>query len=278
MRKHRTRGLRLLGSIALMLLASGCFQQNGEEPDSLQVAQSGPTFTPPPTLTPETIIITSTPDPALEAMFGTGGSSINDQQVGLETDSGFSSSVEVAQVQDDIDPLFITATYIVAQATVQAAFDMTATAAAAGIGFPTATSFFPTSTPFASTAAPVGACTHVVVQGENLFRIALQYNVTLDSLAQANSIANPALILIGQQLNIPGCGAGGGVVTNPIPGTTVEGGAIAPGTTYTVQQGDTLFKISLRSGIPVMSIAAANATITDINVIVVNQQIFIPNS
>lgn len=278
MRERKTRWLVLLGCVSLMLLASGCFQQNGDEPESLQVADSGPTFTPPPTLTPETIIVTSTPAPELEALFGTGGSSIDNQQVGLETDSGFIAAPEVALVQEEIDPLFITATYIVAQATVQAAFDMTSTAAASGIGFATATPFFATETPFAPTTAPIGACTHVVAQGENLFRIALQYNVTLDALAQANSIANPALILIGQQLNIPGCGAGSGVVTTPIPGTTVEGGAITPGTTYTVQQGDTLFKISLRSGIPVMSIAAANAAITDINVIVLNQQIFIPNS
>jgi LysM repeat protein len=45
---------------------------------------------------------------------------------------------------------------------------------------------------------------------------------------------------------------------------------------YTVVQGDTLFNISLRCGVPVMSIASANPTITNINVIVINQQIVIP--
>jgi putative chitinase len=49
--------------------------------------------------------------------------------------------------------------------------------------------------------APTG--THVVQPGENLFRIALKYGVTVEALAVANDISNVNLIYPGQQLVIP---------------------------------------------------------------------------
>jgi LysM repeat protein len=45
--------------------------------------------------------------------------------------------------------------------------------------------------------------THTVQAGENLFRISLRYNVTMDALMQANGIINPNLIYVGQVLRIP---------------------------------------------------------------------------
>lgn len=48
-----------------------------------------------------------------------------------------------------------------------------------------------------------GPRTHVVQKGENLFRISLRYNVTLQSLMLANGIYNPNLIYVGQVLRIP---------------------------------------------------------------------------
>jgi LysM repeat protein len=44
---------------------------------------------------------------------------------------------------------------------------------------------------------------HVVQPGENMFRIALQYNMTWDVLARANGIFNPNLLFPGQRLVIP---------------------------------------------------------------------------
>ncbi len=45
--------------------------------------------------------------------------------------------------------------------------------------------------------------THVVAPGEDLFRISLKYNVTMQALMQANGITNPNLIYVGQVLQIP---------------------------------------------------------------------------
>jgi LysM repeat protein len=48
------------------------------------------------------------------------------------------------------------------------------------------------------------ATAHTVAAGETLAAIALRYDVTPWALAQANSLANPALIFAGQVLTIPG--------------------------------------------------------------------------
>jgi LysM repeat protein len=59
----------------------------------------------------------------------------------------------------------------------------------------------PTVLPTAVPAA--GGGTHTVAVGENLFRIALRYNVTLDALMRANGITNANLVFVGQVLRIP---------------------------------------------------------------------------
>lgn len=45
---------------------------------------------------------------------------------------------------------------------------------------------------------------HVVQQGETLFKIATQYNLTVNEVAEANGLVDPTLIFAGQQLLIPG--------------------------------------------------------------------------
>lgn len=56
---------------------------------------------------------------------------------------------------------------------------------------------------------------HVVRPGENLSTIAAQYGTTVAALAQANSIANPNHIYVGQRLTI--VPASGGATVNPAP-------------------------------------------------------------
>lgn len=44
---------------------------------------------------------------------------------------------------------------------------------------------------------------HIVQPGENLFRIGLRYNMTVDVLARANNLFNPNIIFVGQPIIIP---------------------------------------------------------------------------
>ncbi len=260
----------LMGCMAILLLASGCFQAAGTGPDSLSVAENtNPTWTPSPFPTSEPVIVTqpvvvtATENPFAE----------QPTPNPFDNQSAAVGQVPEIATQDifgaqAIDPIYVTATYIVQRATETQAYFMTLTA---GIPFATET---PTLNPFEPTATPTfntgNGCSYTVVVGDNLFRIALRYNVTLDQLVQANGITNPNLIVVGNVLQIPGCGS-----TTPPVDNTGGTGTAGSGTTYTVKQGDTLFTISLQFGVPVTSIAAAN-NITDINLIHINDQLVIP--
>jgi LysM repeat protein len=103
---------------------------------------------------------------------------------------------------------------------------------------------------------------HVVQPGENLFRIALRYGTSVSAIAAANHIYNPNLIYVGQRLILP-CG-----VPSPVPPPSVQ-------TRYYVRPGDNLFRISLRFGVSVQAIAAANH-IADPSRIYAGQCLIIP--
>lgn len=78
--------------------------------------------------------------------------------------------------------------------------------------------------------------THTVQAGENLFRIALRYGLSVDELAKANGITNPARIYVGQVLEIPSGGPGS-------PPQPPSGGGER---THVVQPGENLFRIALK--------------------------------
>lgn len=82
--------------------------------------------------------------------------------------------------------------------------------------------------PVATPVPPVQEITRVVQPGENLFRIALQYNLTAAYLAAYNGISNPSVIVAGTTLRIPVGGQPQVVATaTPMP-TTMPG---TPGVT-----------------------------------------------
>ncbi len=115
--------------------------------------------------------------------------------------------------------------------------------------------------PAATSPPPAEGGTHVVQQGENLFRIALRYGVTVEAIANANGIANPALINTGQTLTIPS----GAQTSSPPTGAT----------TYVVQAGDNLFRIALRYNMSHVHLAQHN-NITNPSNISVGQVLNIP--
>lgn len=92
---------------------------------------------------------------------------------------------------------------------------------------------------------------HTVQPGENLFRIGLKYGVGWQAIMQANGLSSTN-IYVGQQLKIPSGGAAATALTEATVSAPASSGA------YTVQRGDTLFKISLKFGLAVEALAAAN--------------------
>jgi LysM repeat protein len=59
------------------------------------------------------------------------------------------------------------------------------------------------ASPTPSTAGSCRQATYVVESGDTLLAIAIRFDVELDQLQRANSIANPNVLAIGQVLEIP---------------------------------------------------------------------------
>lgn len=110
-------------------------------------------------------------------------------------------------------------------------------------------------------ATPTGQTLYVVKQGDTLYRIASLYGVTVSAIVSANNLANPNLIFPNQVLVIP-------TGSTPPPST---------GGTYTVQPGDTLYRIAARFGTTVTAIVNAN-NIADPNLIYPGQVLVIPSA
>jgi len=93
--------------------------------------------------------------------------------------------------------------------------------------------------------------THTVQPGENLYRIALRYGLTVNELAVANEIADPSSIYRGQVLIIPGLTSiEGDDIYNPlIAGTPVK---------HVVQPGESITMIAQQYDLTVEQILQAN--------------------
>ncbi|PJF40403.1 MAG: LysM peptidoglycan-binding domain-containing protein [Chloroflexi bacterium] len=133
-------------------------------------------------------------------------------------------------------------------------------------------------TPTALEGVTNDGCTYVVQSGDNLFRIAINNNITLEQLRAGNPGVSD-ILQIGQVLNIPGCGQG---FDTPPSETSVEQQPPTPvpntgtgQTVYTVQPGDTLFTIARRFGVTVQDIVSANS-LANPNALSVGQQLIIP--
>jgi LysM repeat protein len=108
--------------------------------------------------------------------------------------------------------------------------------------------------------------THTVQAGDNLFRIALRYGISMDEIATANDITDPTRLFPGREIIIPGLSApdAGDVIENPLV-------AAAP-ILHTVQRGEYLGQISEIYAVSIDQILAAN-NLTDPNTIYPGQEL-----
>jgi murein DD-endopeptidase MepM/ murein hydrolase activator NlpD len=104
---------------------------------------------------------------------------------------------------------------------------------------------------------------HVVQRGENLFRIAQSYGLTVDALAQINGITDPASIDVGQRLIIPG------------EQIVVEANPPASNAEHIVQPGETLNSIATRYNLTLDQLVAAN-NVANPDAIYVGQVLLLP--
>lgn len=268
------------------------------------------TFTPTPT---DTATPTDTPTEQQIALIGDEPSDTPTvTNTPTVTSTPTSEGIAVAQVtpgddEDESDPFALTATQLVASATQGIQLQQTQTAEALGLGqsftevpletaTPTIDSGFgavTTPTPSGGGAVqPGGFCEHRVVAGENLWQLSLRYGVPVNTLAADSGITNIQLILVGDIIRVRDCGTTGitppffspttDAQTSPEFGTGGPGGsgcpardAVVGGTPYTMQQGDTLFQVSLQFGVTVQEIARVNC-INNINFVLMTTELIIP--
>lgn len=102
---------------------------------------------------------------------------------------------------------------------------------------------------------------HMVKKGESLYLIAQKYNVPLEALIGANpEIANPDAIDVGMKVKIP-------APAHPAYEMMHQ---------HTVQQGDTLWKLSKAWGIPLSDMIKANPQLKNPNVLLTGEVVNIP--
>lgn len=144
-----------------------------------------------------------------------------------------------------------------------------------GTETPTPVAPTPTQTPVVrepaeGIAAPEEPFVHVVEEGDRLPTIAAKYNVTTDVILRANPDLNPNLLLVGQELRIPGATTDNDVLENPDadrdPGETVD---------YVVQAGDSLGAIANEYLVSVEALTEANPGV-DPNALQIGQLLVIP--
>ncbi len=131
--------------------------------------------------------------------------------------------------------------------------------------------------------------TYIVQAGDTLYSIALQFNTTIAAIQQANNIANPNTLRVGQRLLIPTTVAQNAATPEPTArGPTNTPPAVAnsaspttnpaaPPETYIVRAGDTLASIAAQFGVPLAELVRVN-NIADPNVISVGQRLVIPRA
>ena len=111
-------------------------------------------------------------------------------------------------------------------------------------------------------SAREAAATYLIQPGDTLWSIAQATGSSLPRLIDLNGIANPDLILAGQVLQLA-------------PGSTDQLAAAVPGQHYTVKAGDTLWQVSLNTGVPVDTLVTLNG-LQDVDQLTIGQQLRLP--
>lgn len=161
------------------------------------------------------------------------------------------------------------------------------------IDFPTATEGTPGetassgasdlgATPTAIAAVGDASCTYVIQSGDTLFRIALNDDrFTLAELLEVNNLAETAIIQPDQELIIPNCVSSDEETTFQPPISQPAGqptsSAPAGSTVHVVTSGETLYSIALSYGVTIDDIVAAN-NLANPDALSLGQELIIPQS
>lgn len=112
----------------------------------------------------------------------------------------------------------------------------------------------PASKMIADTKKQEGESYYIVKKGDSISKIAAEHGIPMKVLLEKNSIKNPNSIRIGQKLKLPsGAKVGHAEAAEPAPTQSGEELSV-----YTVQRGDSLSLISMRTGTTVKQLMKIN--------------------
>lgn len=97
--------------------------------------------------------------------------------------------------------------------------------------------------------------THTVQKGETYWTISQKYGVSLSSLLSYNGATNNSSLNIGDIVKVPKSSSSG----SSSGGSSSSSGAYVTYTTYSVQDGDTLWNIAIKHGIPYSELLEVNS-------------------
>lgn len=127
-------------------------------------------------------------------------------------------------------------------------------------------------------AVPGQDCIYVVTGGDNLFRIAINNNVSLNALLQANNLSETSIIQPGQELTIPDCTPEESAADSaPADDDTDTNATALPdgSLVHTVSSGETLSVIARRYGVSMQAIIDATG-LTNPDALSIGQELIIP--
>lgn len=114
------------------------------------------------------------------------------------------------------------------------------------------------STSKSAKTTKTSAATHVVAPGDTVWDLAKRHGTTVNAIVKANGLNARAVIVVGQELEIPGSTA---KATSKTKASTASGKKTtsSAASRYTVKSGDTLSRIATKFGTTVNAIVKANA-------------------
>ena len=122
-------------------------------------------------------------------------------------------------------------------------------------------------------AVAAQTASYTVAKGDTLYSISRKYGVSVSELTQANSLSSDSVIKVGQTLVIPS--AQNAAATVQAPQTISAAPATRSYDSYTVQKGDTLYRIAKVNGITVDELKTLN-NLNSSSVLKVGQVLKIP--
>lgn len=287
-------------TFVILLAASGCYQQAGDDFQSVESQDSPPTAEASPTsavviiepeesgqTTPTLEVVQLEPT---EVTNTTAAESVEPTSTPMPASTPTVIIIIPGDDEEENTPIPVPATNTVPVVATATEFTLITPEVPSQIELDTATPEATTRTgpagnglltPTALDQETSSDCVHIVQAGDTLFRIALNNGVSLADLLATNNLSEQSIIQPGDSILIPNCGVES-VVETPLPASTdaiiPPVGPTEPGdvTVHRVSAGETLSIIARRYGVAIADIMQAN-NLTDPDRLSVGQELVIPN-